>query len=68
MTFKAQYNEAKRRMLDGTINKLPLASSGAVDVLEAIAHDLVPDNQRNHSGAVDVGLAECIRKAREWSL
>ncbi|MGH7954415.1 MAG: hypothetical protein ACREOZ_00485 [Gloeomargaritales cyanobacterium] len=38
-SFKAMYNEAKRRMLDGTINKLRLASSGAVDVLEAIAHD-----------------------------
>jgi AcrR family transcriptional regulator len=37
--FKALYNEAKRRMLDGTINKLRLASSGAVDVLIAIAHD-----------------------------
>ncbi|GGG71985.1 hypothetical protein [Edaphobacter dinghuensis] len=38
-SFRAMYNEAKRRMLDGTINKLRLASSGAVDVLEAIAHD-----------------------------
>ena len=37
--FKEQYAAAKRRLLDGAINKLQLASAGAVDVLVSIAGD-----------------------------
>lgn len=45
--FQAAYKDAKQRMLDGAINKLRNASSGAVDVLEAIAHDLAsPQSSR----------------------
>ncbi len=56
--FVAEYQEAKRRILDGTITKLRNASTGAVDVLVLIAHDAAsPQSSRVASAKAIIQLA-----------
>jgi hypothetical protein len=71
-SFKAEYREAKARMLDGALNRLRSASLQAVEVLVEISNDVAAASSARVSAAkaiIELSLkAGAIEEIEDWLL